>query len=100
MESDLDGIIAPNGLGAIEGGYMATDIIMPKLSLTMSEGTIVEWKKNVGDPIHKGETLFIIETDKVTLGVEADEDGVLTKILIPEGELVPIETVVACMDVQ
>jgi len=78
---------------------MAADILMPKLSLTMSEGTIVEWKKNVGDPIHKGDTLFILETDKVTLGVEAFEDGVLTKILIPEGEMVPIETVVAHMDV-
>ncbi len=79
---------------------MATEIIMPKLSLTMTEGIIVEWKKNVGDRIRKGETLFIIETDKVTLGVEADEDGVLTQILIPEGELVPIETVIACMDVK
>jgi pyruvate dehydrogenase E2 component (dihydrolipoamide acetyltransferase) len=77
---------------------MATDIIMPKLSLTMSEGTIVEWKKSVGDSVHKGDTLYILETDKVTLGVEADKDGILTKILIPEGEMVPIETVVAYMD--
>jgi pyruvate/2-oxoglutarate dehydrogenase complex dihydrolipoamide acyltransferase (E2) component len=55
-------------------------------------------EKSVGDSVHKGDTLYILETDKVTLGVEADKDGILTKILIPEGEMVPIETVVAYMD--
>jgi pyruvate/2-oxoglutarate dehydrogenase complex dihydrolipoamide acyltransferase (E2) component len=77
---------------------MATDILLPQLSLTMTEGTIVEWKKNEGDSIHKGDTLFILETDKVTLGVEAGEDGTLTHILVPEGETVSIATVVACME--
>ena len=67
---------------------------MPKLGLTMTEGTIDEWKKNVGDTVKKGEILFSVETDKLTNDVEAEADGVLLKILVPAGETVACKTLV------
>ncbi|MBQ9661839.1 MAG: 2-oxo acid dehydrogenase subunit E2 [Oscillospiraceae bacterium] len=73
---------------------MATEIFMPKLGLTMTEGTIDSWKKNVGDTVQKGEIILSVETDKLTNDVEADTDGVLLKILVPEGETVPCKTVI------
>eukprot|EP01122_Echinamoeba_exundans_P007429 TRINITY_DN2294_c0_g2_i1.p1 TRINITY_DN2294_c0_g2~~TRINITY_DN2294_c0_g2_i1.p1 ORF type:complete len:630 (+),score=177.63 TRINITY_DN2294_c0_g2_i1:67-1956(+) len=60
-------------------------LAMPALSPTMSEGTIVSWKKNVGDTIKAGDALAEIETDKATVAFEATDDGVLAKILIPAG---------------
>ena len=73
---------------------MATEVLMPKLGLTMTEGTIDEWKKNVGDTVKKGEILFSVETDKLTNDVEAEADGVLLKILVPAGETVACKTLV------
>jgi pyruvate/2-oxoglutarate dehydrogenase complex dihydrolipoamide acyltransferase (E2) component len=67
---------------------------MPKLGLTMTEGTIDEWKKKVGDSVQKGEILYSVATDKLTNDVEADADGVLLKILVAEGETVPCKTLV------
>ena len=72
---------------------MATEILMPKLGLTMTEGTIDEWKKKVGDTVQKGEILFSVATDKLTNDVEAEEDGVLLKILVPAGKEVPVLTI-------
>ena len=74
---------------------MPVDIVMPKLGLTMTEGLIVEWKKNEGDKVQKGEVLFVLETEKVTYEVEAPEDGVLSKIVVQEQETVPVGAVVA-----
>ncbi len=74
---------------------MPVDIVMPKLGLTMTEGLIVEWKKNEGDKVQKGEILFVLETEKVTYEVEAPEDGVLSKIVVQEQETVPVGAVVA-----
>ena len=65
---------------------MATEVLMPKLGLTMTEGTIEEWKIKEGEPVKKGDVLFSVATDKLTNDVEADADGVLLKILLPEGE--------------
>ena len=73
---------------------MATEILMPKLGLTMTEGTIDGWKKNVGDTVAKGEILFSVETDKLTNDVEAEADGVLLAILVPAGETVACKTVI------
>ena len=73
---------------------MATEILMPKLGLTMTEGTIDEWKKNVGDAVQKGEIIFSVETDKLTNDVEAELDGVLLRIDVPAGETVPCKTVI------
>ena len=73
---------------------MATEVLMPKLGLTMTEGTIDAWKKNVGDTVQKGEILFSVETDKLTNDVEAEADGVLLKILVPAGETVACKTLI------
>ena len=73
---------------------MAIEVLMPKLGLTMTEGTIDEWKKQVGDSVQKGEILFSVATDKLTNDVEAEEDGVLLQILVPEGEAVPCKTLI------
>jgi pyruvate dehydrogenase E2 component (dihydrolipoyllysine-residue acetyltransferase) len=61
------------------------DIQMPKLSDTMTEGTLVSWKKQVGDKVTAGEVLAEIETDKATMEWEATDDGVLKEIYVPEG---------------
>lgn len=74
---------------------MATEVLMPKLGLTMTEGTIVEWKKQQGDPVARGELLFAVETDKLTNYVEAEAEGTLLKILVPQGETAACKTVVA-----
>jgi pyruvate dehydrogenase E2 component (dihydrolipoamide acetyltransferase) len=68
---------------------------MPKLGLTMTEGLIVEWRKKEGDPVKKGDILFVLETEKVTYEVEAPEDGTLGKILVKEQETVPVGAVVS-----
>ena len=73
---------------------MATELLMPKLGLTMTEGTIDEWKKKVGDTVAKGEIVYSVATDKLTNDVESEVDGVLLQILVPEGESVPCKTVV------
>ena len=74
---------------------MPVDIVMPKLGLTMTEGMLVEWKKKEGDPVKKGEILFVLETEKVTFEVESPEEGLLGKILVQEKEKVPVGAVVA-----
>src|SRR5438128_12412591 len=60
------------------------DVNMPKLSDTMEEGTIVEWKKSSGDEVHRGEVLAEVESDKATFDLEAEEDGKL-EILVEKG---------------
>ena len=54
------------------------DVNMPKLSDTMEEGTVLEWKKKDGDEVHKGDVLAEVESDKATFDLEAEDDGVLT----------------------
>ena len=65
---------------------MATEVQLPALSPTMTEGKIVKWLKKEGDSISSGEAIAEVETDKSNLEVEAFDDGVLLKILVPEGE--------------
>ena len=74
---------------------MATEVLMPKLGLTMTEGTIEEWKIKEGQPVKKGDVLFTVATDKLTSDVEADVDGVLLKVLLPEGETGACKSVIA-----
>ena len=64
---------------------MATHIEMPKLSDTMTEGTVVRWLKNVGDQVEIGDEIAEIETDKATMAMEAFDEGTLSEILIEEG---------------
>jgi pyruvate dehydrogenase E2 component (dihydrolipoamide acetyltransferase) len=76
---------------------MVTEVILPRLGETMEEGTIVEWVKQEGEPVQQGEVLFVVETDKATLEVEATAQGFLRKILVPVSETMPVLTVVALM---
>jgi len=69
---------------------MSVTIEMPKLSDTMSIGTVVKWHKNIGDKVQNGDTLAEIETDKATMELENFEDGILLKILVSEGQEAPI----------
>lgn len=74
---------------------MVTEVILPKLGQTMEEGAIVEWLKAEGDAIQRGDVLFTTESDKATLEVEAPKKGILRKILVPQGQAVPVLSVVA-----
>ena len=74
---------------------MATEVLMPKMGLTMTEGTIEEWKFKEGDTVKKGDILFSVATDKLTNDVECEADGVLLKIFLPEGETGPCKSVIA-----
>ena len=64
---------------------MATNILMPALSPTMTEGTLARWLKREGDAVKSGDVLAEIETDKATMEVEAVDEGVLTRIVVPDG---------------
>jgi pyruvate dehydrogenase E2 component (dihydrolipoamide acetyltransferase) len=76
---------------------MAIQLLMPKIGLTMVEGKIVEWKKKEGDRVEKGEILFVFETEKVTIEVEAPDSGVLAKILVQVEETAPVGGVVGLL---
>src|SRR5207237_35080 len=64
---------------------MATSILMPALSPTMTEGTLSRWLKKEGEKVAAGDVIAEIETDKATMEVEAVDEGVLGKILVPDG---------------
>jgi pyruvate dehydrogenase E2 component (dihydrolipoamide acetyltransferase) len=70
------------------------DIVMPRLSDSMEEGTILRWLKRNGDEVRRGEELVEIETDKASMTYESDQDGVL-EIIAPEGSTLPIGQVIA-----
>lgn len=76
---------------------MVTRIVMPRLSLTMKEGTVVQWFKNEGDSVQKGEPLVEVLSEKVTYDVEAPESGILRKILVVEGVSVPVDQVIGAI---
>lgn len=76
---------------------MATIIEMPKLSDTMSVGTLVKWYKNIGDPIRNGDILAEVETDKATMELENFDDGTLINIFVGEGEEVPVGSPLAAV---
>ncbi len=64
---------------------MATQVLMPALSPTMTEGKLARWKKKEGDVVNAGDVIAEIETDKATMEVEAVDEGILAKIMVPEG---------------
>ena len=77
---------------------MSTQILMPALSPTMTEGKLAKWLKNVGDEVHAGDVIAEIETDKATMEVEAVDEGKLTQILVDEGtEGVAVNTPIAVL---
>ena len=77
---------------------MAKVITMPRLSDTMTEGTVASWLKKVGDKVSEGDILAEIETDKATVDYEMQENGFLAKILFPAGTKdVPLGTTIAIL---
>lgn len=69
---------------------MSVDLLMPKLGLTMTEGSVSEWKVDPGGEVRAGEVVVVIETEKVAYDVEAEVDGTLLAIDVPVGETVPV----------
>ncbi|MGE5573164.1 MAG: dihydrolipoamide acetyltransferase family protein [Bacteroidota bacterium] len=78
---------------------MLQDIVMPKLGLTMNEGTVARWIVSEGEPYRKGDPLFEAVTDKITFTVEAQVDGKIVEVAVSEGQTVPVGTVVARAEV-
>ncbi|MCK6630597.1 MAG: 2-oxo acid dehydrogenase subunit E2 [Anaerolineae bacterium] len=74
---------------------MAKQVIMPKFEMAQETGTVARWLKNEGDPVEKGEPLLEIETDKITMEVEAPAAGILAGIKAGPGDVVPIGQVIA-----
>lgn len=74
---------------------MAEVIIMPKLGFNMNTGKLVEWYKEEGETIAKGEPLFSVETDKTNMDIEATGDGVVKKLLIQAGDEIPVTLPIA-----
>src|SRR5437868_3519022 len=74
---------------------MPTNVIMPALELAQETGKILRWIKSPGDSVRKGEPLLEIETDKVTVEIEAPADGTLAGLRVPEGAEVPVGEVIA-----
>src|SRR5512143_1817994 len=72
-----------------------SEIIMPKVGDAMAEGKVVRWYKKAGEAVKKGEPLLEIETDKVNLDVEAEQDGTLANVTVDEGQTVPVGDVLA-----
>ncbi|MEJ7716555.1 MAG: biotin/lipoyl-containing protein [Thermoleophilaceae bacterium] len=74
---------------------MATDIVMPRLSDSMEEGTVLKWLVEVGGEVKRGEPIAEIETDKANMTFESDTDGTLIEVLASEGDTLAIGEVIA-----
>lgn len=77
------------------GLLMTKEIIMPKMGDEMTEGKLVNWLRHEGEMVNKGEPLAEIETDKVTVEIEAVDSGVLQRLLVAEGQMVPVGEIIA-----
>ena len=77
---------------------MFVEVLLPQWGMGMSEGTVVEWKKKVGDPVTEGEILADIETEKVIQELEAPATGVLTEIRVQEKEDAKVRSVLAIIE--
>ncbi len=77
---------------------MPINILMPALSPTMEKGNLAKWLKKEGEAVKTGDVIAEIETDKATMEVEAVDDGVLAKIVVPEGTNdVPVNQLIAVL---
>ncbi|MCC5988560.1 MAG: 2-oxo acid dehydrogenase subunit E2 [Pararhodobacter sp.] len=72
-----------------------SELVMPKLGLTMIEGLLAEWRVSPGDAVRAGDVLFVVETDKIANEVEAPSDGEMIEILVDTGATVPVGTPLA-----
>jgi len=77
---------------------MPTELTMPKLGEVMEEGTVASWKVTEGQTVKEGDIVLEIEMDKAVAEVEAPASGVVTKILVAEGETVPVNTPLAVIE--
>src|SRR6056297_1932346 len=73
---------------------MSVEVNMPRLGMTMKQGTIVNWVKSAGDPVKKGETLAEITSDKTAYEIDSPADGYLGELLVNEGDTVDVGTVI------
>src|SRR5881275_1575912 len=76
-------------------GSGMSDVVMPRLSDSMEEGTVLRWMKSVGDEVKRGDELVEIETDKANMTYEATDEGTLIEIVAEEGDTLPIGEVIA-----
>jgi pyruvate dehydrogenase E2 component (dihydrolipoamide acetyltransferase) len=74
---------------------MATEVIMPKVDMVMDTGTFVEWLKNEGDQVEKGEPLFIVLTDKANIEIEAPASGILAGVRAQPDDVIPVTEIIA-----
>lgn len=77
---------------------MSIEVNLPQYGMGMTEGTVEQWLKREGDPVTEGEDIAEVEAEKTTVVVVAPESGVLSKILVTEGETVPVFTVLALIE--
>ena len=77
---------------------MSIEVNLPQFGMAMTEGTVDHWLKREGDPVTEGEDIAEVEAEKTTVVVVAPETGTLAKILVQEGETVPVFTVLALID--
>jgi pyruvate dehydrogenase E2 component (dihydrolipoamide acetyltransferase) len=75
-----------------------SELTMPKSGHLMEEGTVVAWKKKVGEPVAEGEVIAEIETDKGVLELESPFGGIVKNIVVQEQKTVPIGTVLAIIE--
>ena len=74
---------------------MLRDLLMPKLGLTMAEGLIIDWKVVSGDAFAKGDPLLVVETEKIAMEIEAEFTGMMAEILVSQGSIAPVGSVIA-----
>jgi 2-oxoglutarate dehydrogenase E2 component (dihydrolipoamide succinyltransferase) len=88
---------APSGDGQAGGGGEAVEVVMPKMGESITEGTIIAWHKQPGDPVDMDETILEIGTDKVDTEVPSPAEGTLREQLVDEGETVEVGTPIATL---
>ena len=74
---------------------MATEVIMPKVDMVMETGTFVEWLKQEGEHVNKGDPLFVIDTDKAAIEMESPADGILAGVRARLNDVIPVTEVIA-----
>jgi pyruvate/2-oxoglutarate dehydrogenase complex dihydrolipoamide acyltransferase (E2) component len=77
---------------------MSIDVVLPKTGMGIEEGTIVKWLKSEGDRVQKDEPIVEVETAKALQEVVAPVGGILSKIVVPEGNMVEVHTTIAMID--
>ena len=77
---------------------MKVEVLLPQWGMGMSEGTVTEWLKKVGDRVEEDEPLAEIEAEKATQELESPATGVLSEILVPEGQDAKVRTVLAIIE--